>query len=111
MNAIKTKDQQNHTALKFFTNSSTVNSRRRHTYVGAAVGSSDIDGNSWKQNAAQSQKRTRDRLTALMFACGKQAGLSRLPLNRSASVSQFEKINNIRLFSASNRLCLVKQVI
>lgn len=32
--------------------------------------------------------RTRERLTALMFACGKQAGLSRLPLNRSASVSE-----------------------
>ena len=55
MNAIKTKDQQNHTALKFFSSSATVNSRRRHTYVGATVGTTEMDGNSWKQNAAQSQ--------------------------------------------------------
>jgi hypothetical protein len=55
MNAIKTKDQQNHTTLKYFSNSSTVNSRRRHTYVGATVGTTEMDVNSWKQNAGQSQ--------------------------------------------------------
>ena len=47
-----------------------------------------------------------------MFACGKQAGLSRLPLNRSASVS-YNKIIEIyfSLFFGLNRLSLVKQVI
>jgi hypothetical protein len=55
MNAIKTKDQQNHNALKFFSSSSTMNSRRRHTYVGATIGTSEMDVNSWKQNASQSQ--------------------------------------------------------
>ena len=55
MNAIKTKDQQNHTASKYFSSTSTVNSRRRHNFVGAMIGTAEMDGNSWKQNAAQSQ--------------------------------------------------------
>ncbi|CAF4376658.1 unnamed protein product, partial [Adineta steineri] len=87
MNAIKSKDQQNHSALKFLPTATTMNSRRRHTCLGTTIATSDLDITSWKHNAAQSQIKTRERLTALMFACGKQAGLSRLPLNRSASVS------------------------
>ncbi|CAF0781184.1 unnamed protein product [Adineta steineri] len=86
MNAIKSKDQQNHSALKFLPTATTMNSRRRHTCLGTTIATSDLDMTSWKHNAAQSQIKTRERLTALMFACGKQAGLSRLPLNRSASV-------------------------
>ncbi|CAF4519240.1 unnamed protein product [Rotaria socialis] len=86
MNAIKTKDQQNHTTSKSSAIATTMNNRRRHAYIGTTGANSEMDASSWKQNAAQSQTRTREHLVALMFACGKQAGLSRLPLNRSASV-------------------------
>ncbi|CAF4578036.1 unnamed protein product [Rotaria sp. Silwood1] len=86
MNAIKVKEQQNQNALKFSSSSATMNNRRRHTYLGTTITNSEVDVTSWKQNAVQSQTRTRERLMALMFACDKQAGLSRLPLNRSASV-------------------------
>ncbi|UJR37705.1 hypothetical protein I4U23_030400, partial [Adineta vaga] len=86
MVAIKNKEQQNHNVLKFLSASTCANNRRRHTCLGAGMTMTEIDITSWKQNAAQSQMKTRERLTALMFACGKQAGLSRLPLNRSASV-------------------------
>ncbi|CAF4173949.1 unnamed protein product [Rotaria sp. Silwood2] len=86
MNAIKVKEQQNQTALKYSSSGLTINNRRRHTCVGATITTSEVDVTSWKQNATQSQIRTRERLMALMFACDKQAGLSRLPLNRSASV-------------------------
>ena len=55
MTAIKTKEQQNHTGLKFLPSASTINNRRRHTYVGATVATSEVDVPSWKQNAAQSQ--------------------------------------------------------
>jgi hypothetical protein len=55
MNSIKTKEQQNHTALKFLPTATTMNSRRRHTYIGTTVATSEVDVNSWKQNAAQSQ--------------------------------------------------------
>jgi hypothetical protein len=55
MNSIKTKEQQNHTGLKFLPTSTTINSRRRHTYVGTTTAASEVDGNSWKQNAAHSQ--------------------------------------------------------
>ncbi len=54
MNAIKIKEQQNHTGLKFLP--STVNNRRRHTYVGTTVIPSEVEvTSSWKQNSAQSQ--------------------------------------------------------
>ncbi|CAF0968774.1 unnamed protein product [Adineta ricciae] len=86
MTAIKNKEQQNHNVLKFLPSATTINNRRRHTYLGAAMAATEMDITSWKQNAAQSQAKTREHLTALMLACGKQAGLSRLPLNRSASV-------------------------
>jgi hypothetical protein len=48
-----------------------------------------------------------------MFACGKQAGLSRLPLNRSASVSEQDLIQCIFITSSFDltRLSLVKRVI
>jgi hypothetical protein len=55
MTAIKTKEQPNHSALKFLPTATSISSRRRHTYVGAAIAASDGDGNSWKQNAAHSQ--------------------------------------------------------
>ncbi len=55
MNAIKTKEQQNHTALKFFSTATTINNRRRHAYIGTTIATSEIDAISWKQNAAHSQ--------------------------------------------------------
>ena len=54
MNAIKSKEQQNHTGLKFLP--STMNNRRRHTYVGTTVVPSEVEvTSSWKQNYVQSQ--------------------------------------------------------
>jgi hypothetical protein len=56
MNAIKSKEQQNHSsALKFLPTATTINSRRRHTYLGTTIATSEVDVNNWKQNAAQSQ--------------------------------------------------------
>jgi hypothetical protein len=61
--------------------------------------------------------RTRERLTALMFTCGKQVGLSRLPLNRSASVSYDSLSDEIIIHvcqsydSRCHRLYSVKRVI
>jgi hypothetical protein len=55
MNAIKTKEQQNYTGLKFLPTATTINNRRRHTYVGATAATTEVDVNSWKQTAAQSQ--------------------------------------------------------
>ena len=55
MNTIKTKDQQNHSASKFFSTSTTMSTRRRHAYLGTTIANSEMDLNSWKQNAAQSQ--------------------------------------------------------
>jgi hypothetical protein len=55
MNAIKSKEQQNHTGLKFLPSAATINNRRRHTYVGTTVATSEVEVTSWKQNTAQSQ--------------------------------------------------------
>lgn len=57
MGAIKTKDQQNHSTMKFLSTPTTMNSRRRHAYLGSNFANADVDTNSWKQNAAQSQVR------------------------------------------------------
>lgn len=57
MSAIKTKDQQNHSTLKFLSTPTTMNSRRRHPYLGSSIANADVDMNTWKQNAAQSQVR------------------------------------------------------
>jgi hypothetical protein len=42
-----------------------------------------------------------------MVACGKQAGLSRLPLNRSASVSQSERIECIFFYCSNSFVCRI----
>jgi hypothetical protein len=56
MNAIKTNEQQNQTSVKSLpTATATMNTRRRHTYIGTVTGTSESDVSSWKQNAAQSQ--------------------------------------------------------
>lgn len=55
MNAIKAKEQQNHTGSRTSSISATMNNRRRHTYIGAAQNGSETDVSSWKQNAIQSQ--------------------------------------------------------
>ena len=56
MTAIKGKEQQNNNALKSLLPTATsVNNRRRHTYLGTTSATSEVDITSWKQNAAQSQ--------------------------------------------------------
>jgi hypothetical protein len=55
MTAIKSNEQQNNNALKFLPTATAINNRRRHTYLGGTIGTSEVDITSWKQNAAQSQ--------------------------------------------------------
>lgn len=58
MTAIKTKEQQNQNAMRFLSTTATINNRRRHTYVGNTVNTSEVEINNWKQNAVQSQVST-----------------------------------------------------
>ena len=58
MNAIKSKEQQNQTAAKSLPTISTINNRRRHTYIGLTPSLPESDITSWKQSAAQSQVET-----------------------------------------------------
>ena len=61
MNAIKSTEHQNHNGFKISSSSTTTtnnnnnNTRRRHTYVGTASITSEVEINSWKHNAVQSQ--------------------------------------------------------